>query len=152
MGNSDILFVFAAGNESPNAQIPSRDADLKTPVRHFYDLIHCPNVLHVASIKPDKKISDFSVYGKNTVEVAAPGDKMKLPFANGEIKESMGTSFSTPYVAHMAAEILYQHPNATIEEVVKILKQSVVQTSELKDKLIWGGYLEEKSLKRQATK
>lgn len=139
--NPDLLFVVAAGNESEKSSA-KLDADEQNQLQQFYASVRLPNILHVASVKKDKTLSSFSVYGKKSIEVAAFGDVSKLPFSEGAAREAAGTSYAAPEVARIAGEVLSINPKLTIEQLRTILKKSVVQTPELEKKLVWGGYLD----------
>ncbi len=139
--NPDILFVFAAGNDSANANDGSNEAAN----------IKLPNVLTVASIDAESSLSKFSVFGNKSVHLAAFGDVAELPSAGNQKMTTAGTSFAAPMVAHAAGLILAHIPQATIAEVIDLLQQAVVKTPKLKSKLMWGGYLDLKKLKNILT-
>lgn len=143
-----MLFVLAAGNENPKGSWAPLNADQPGYLSHTNTAYGLRNVIVVASIKPDKTLSDFSVYGRRSVHVAAFGDISKLPFAGGLDHESAGTSFAAPEVAHGAAYILSKDPQMPISKVVEILMSNVVETPGLKGKLKWGGYFDFNVLKR----
>lgn len=133
----DVLFIFAAGNQTSNSLLLDADKQL-----YSGEEVQGPNVIHVASHNAKKELSTFSVYGKNTVETAAFGDLEVLPFAGGKHFEAAGTSFAAPRVAFIAAKIRDLHPDFSIEKIVKILKDSAVHTPEMETKLKWGGYID----------
>jgi len=78
------------------------------------------------SIKPD-----FVAYGGNyAVDVRSDNLIQKLlgeistskDFAAGRlVAEDVGTSFSTPYIAHLAARILAVYPNASVNQIRALL-------------------------------
>ena len=63
LNSAGILFIAAAGNETTdNDQTPSYPAT--------YDL---PNIIAVAATDSSDRLASFSNFGRNTVDVAAPG-------------------------------------------------------------------------------
>ncbi|MBP5305415.1 MAG: S8 family serine peptidase, partial [Lachnospiraceae bacterium] len=105
--DSDMLFVTAAGNTSDNNDvIPMYPAS--------YDL---PNVISVASTGLKSEISEFSNYGPNSVDVAAPGERI-ISTTVGSYDTMSGTSMSAPFVSGVAA-ILYASSAYTYPESVK---------------------------------
>lgn len=105
----DVLIVAAAGNDSSNERFwPAAFAE------------HFPWVVSVGSVDPDKKVSDFSNYGKDWVTVYARGRNLVNAFPKGTYKcyeppnvgkvrkfdglaQWSGTSFSTPIVTGLIA-------------------------------------------------
>jgi subtilisin family serine protease len=124
-----IVFVAAAGNESSdNDQLPIYPAGSDRP-----------NVISVAASNSNDRLTPFSNYGKNRVDVAAPGDCIlsTMPLGNFYLRNKpsgclgmqitanyaylSGTSMSTPYVTGAAGLLLSQDPSLTPEEVRAII-------------------------------
>jgi subtilisin family serine protease len=125
--SKDVLILHAAGNDGA-------DNDLK-------DNYPCPyssklnstaeNFLNIGA-SSDPTISgslaaDFSNYGKQNVDVFAPGVKIysTLPGGNkyGNLK---GTSMSTPIVTGLAALIRSYYPELSAVQIKQILESSVM--------------------------
>ncbi|MBR2590947.1 MAG: S8 family serine peptidase [Clostridia bacterium] len=85
------------------------------------------NVITVSSIDNSAHKSDFSNYGA-AVDFAAPGSD--IPFAYTGAKAS-GTSFSSPYIAALSAQVLSLKPSLTFEEVMSELSDVCVSADEL---------------------
>src|SRR5205085_5065336 len=88
VGDSGILFVVAAGNDSDNNDIfPSFPAN--------YD---APNIISVAATDRFDARSSFSNFGARTVHVAAPGSLVLSTTPNNTYDFYYGTSMATPHV------------------------------------------------------
>ncbi len=93
--DAGVLLVVAAGNGAhDNDELPDYPAGL--------DL---PNVLAVAASKQDDQLATFTQIGPTSVDVAAPGQSIYLPYGSRDNAYALasGTSFSAPYVAGVAA-------------------------------------------------
>ncbi|QND63391.1 S8 family serine peptidase [Mesorhizobium loti] len=105
---SSTLFVVASGNAgSPlddDPLYPGRNGGLTSP-----------NVLTVASVDGDGKLSSFSNWSSTYVDIAAPGCRVPSLSFSPEIKKFFdekvsGTSFSAPQVTWTAAAIRSVRP------------------------------------------
>ena len=125
----NVLFVNSAGNDGENIDLPENHQypdDRNSDGKEIYD-----NFISVggSSYQLDKNIvySD-SNYGKENVDLLAPGSKIFTYLPKGETdSESNGTSFSAPIVATVAALIKAYYPDLTAAEVKKILMDSVTK-------------------------
>lgn len=120
----DVLIVHAAGNDSKNI-----DSTNNYPSTTFLDGTVAKNVITVgASSDPsfaNSYTSYFSNYGKNGVDVFAPGSQIysTLPGGNSYGFED-GTSMASPVVAGLAGLIRSYFPKLTAEQVKQAIATS----------------------------
>ncbi|MFN2482174.1 MAG: S8 family serine peptidase [Pyrinomonadaceae bacterium] len=104
VGNSGILFVVAAGNESTNNDfIPTFPSN--------YD---SPNLIAVASSNSSDNLSSFSNIGARLVSVAAPGSAILSTTPDNTYSLFSGTSMATPHVSGLAALVCALNPNIDV--------------------------------------
>jgi subtilisin family serine protease len=84
----DILFVAAAGNDSAD-----NDATVRYPSGYASD-----NIIAVASIDSTGTLSSFSNYGKESVDLGAPGRDIVSTLPGDTYGSYNGTSMATPHV------------------------------------------------------
>ena len=124
-----ILFVAASGNSSTNND--------RQP--HFPSSYTLPNVISVAALDRNDELAQFSNYGAKSVLIAAPGKDILSTWLGNDYEEHSGTSMATPVVAGVAALILSERPNLTVEEVRGRLLKAVDPIPSLKGKILSGG-------------
>jgi subtilisin family serine protease len=120
----DVLLVMAAGNENQDV-----DAKPEFPNDHYLDGTTSDNVISVGASawKPDTSLAaDFTNYGKNNVDIFAPGVKVTSIDMDAEFNTADGTSFSSPIVAGIAALIREYYPKLTASQVKQAILQSAV--------------------------
>lgn len=130
-GEEGILFVAAAGNASANA-------DRSPHYPASYDL---PNIISVAATDRNDQLASFSNYGAKSVHIAAPGREILSTWLNGDFREASGTSMATPEVAGVAALILAQDSDISVEKLRERLLTSVDKLPALEGKVSSGGRL-----------
>jgi subtilisin family serine protease len=98
--DADVLFVAASGNTSFNI-------DSNGDYPSSFDL---DNIISVGSIGRGGELSEFSNYGKSTVDIAAPGEDIlsTVPFEDSAYFEFSGTSMAAPHVTGILV-LLLQH-------------------------------------------
>lgn len=123
----DVLIVHAAGNDG--ADNDSKD-NFPSPVSVAYKNT-VDNFITIGA-SSDPKISktiaaDFSNYGKENVDLFAPGVKIysTLP-GKSKYGNLQGTSMSAPIVTGLAALIRSYYPELTATQIKKILESSVM--------------------------
>ena len=122
----DVLIVNAAGNDGKDMDqygdkmsYPN-DGDVKG--KEITD-----NFLNVGAIGPNygaDMVAPFSNYGKETVDVFSPGQKIYATVPFGDYKFLQGTSMASPDAAGVAALIRSRYPELTASEVKHIIMDS----------------------------
>ena len=122
-GKKDVVFVHAAGNDSKNVDVePSYPED---------NLNNGPEVsnsyITVGALSPkygSDMVAGYSNYGKNNVDVFAPGSKIYSTTPENEYDTKDGTSFAAPAVAGIAALIRSYYPKLSAAQVKKVILDS----------------------------
>ena len=126
---NDILFVAAAGNSSvDNDRMP-----------HYPSSYDSPNVVSVAALDRHDALASFSNWGAKSVAIAAPGVEILSTWLGDEYEEKSGTSMATPVVSGVAALILSEHPQMSVDDLKKKLLASTDPIPALKGKIATAG-------------
>jgi subtilisin family serine protease len=119
----DVLIVHAAGNESANCDVESY-----FPTPYFKNGKTANNWLNVAASSWGSGanfIGSFTNYGKETVDVFAPGVAMYSTVPGNGYKNHDGTSMACPVVSGVAAVLMSYFPEFNAFEIKNIILQSV---------------------------
>jgi subtilisin family serine protease len=123
-GSKGVFLVHAAGNDaSDNDSIPIY------PSSTYLDGNVIPNLITVgASGKENDRslVRYFSNYGKENVDVFAPGMEILSTVPGGKYDIKQGTSMAAPVVAGIAAVLKYHFPKLTPEDLKRIIMKSAV--------------------------
>ncbi len=147
-GKAGVLFVAAAGNES-------NDNDAAESFPSSYDL---DTILSVAATDNRDQLAEFSNYGFNKVDIAAPGVNIASTYprkltANEEgVPEGQeanpyrvfsGTSMATPHVVGAAALLMGSRPElrGNPSELKRVLMESADRLPQLAGRVRSGGRL-----------
>ena len=130
-----VLFVVAAGNTggtgNNNDQRPSYPSSLRSA-----------NVVSVAAINDKDARGSFSHYGKQSVDIGAPGVDILSTVRNNKYDTYSGTSMAAPHVAGAAALVwgnTFSTPAQTPAQMTKVrdlIYENARPVAALKD--LWG--------------
>ncbi len=123
----DVLLVHAAGNDNQN-----NDSVDNFPTRR-YENSHkqAKNWIEVGASDVNGKPGSFSNYGKNSVDLFAPGVKIYSSIPDSGYAYFNGTSMASPCVAGVAALIREYFPKLSAKQVREILMESVTKITAL---------------------
>lgn len=121
----DVLIVHAAGNDGEDLddpENPNYPNDHRFGSTEFVD-----NVITVGALTSSygsEMVATFSNYGKQNVDVFAPGDKIYSTMPNNEYEFQGGTSMAAPAVSGVAALIRSHYPDLSAPQIKNIIIQS----------------------------
>jgi cell wall-associated protease len=121
----DVLIVHASGNESNDVDVKENYPNCFLRQWHT----NATNFINVGA-SSDPKISggitaEFSNYGKETVDVFAPGVRIYSTFPGGNHYGNLqGTSMAAPIVTGLAALLRTYYPELSAVQVKKIIEES----------------------------
>jgi subtilisin family serine protease len=130
----DVLLVSGAGNESLNL-----DKKTAYPTDQENGVEFVTNFISVGATEErygSGLVASYSNYGKNTVDVFAPGSNIYSTYPKNTYESAGGTSMAAPGVAGVAALIRSQYPKLTAAQVKQIIMDSGLP---LKAKVTVGG-------------
>ena len=125
----DVLIVKSAGNDSKNVDI---EPAFPSPV-YVKSNKRASNVIVVGASGPTRNtlVAPFSNYGKNLVEVFAPGVSV-YSTVPGDKKYAAfsGTSMASPVVTGLAAVIKAYYPHLSATQIKAVIESSVTKIDE----------------------
>jgi subtilisin family serine protease len=144
-----VLIVAAAGNDGTDTDsAPLYPADLD-----------CDNVISVTSIFDETgTLSYFSNYGVETVDIAAPGERVYSTFNPTYQLDRVyyeyldGTSMATPHVSGAIALAYAANPHLTWREMKDLVLSTGRKTAKLEGKIKSGAILDVGALVTAASK
>lgn len=122
--SKDVLIVFASGNDAKDVD---NDDNRSYPTDAPEGKEVADNVLTVGALNyvyGKGLVAGFSNYGKNYVDVFAPGVQIYGVKPGDKYTSSDGTSFAAPNAAGVAALVRSYFPNLTASQVKHILMDS----------------------------
>lgn len=131
--NAGIPFVAAAGNSgTDNDSLP-----------HYPSSYELPNIVAVAATNANDELTGFSCYGRNSVDIAAPGWQIWSSYSGStsDYRFLQGTSMATPHVSGALALARAQFPTAGVEELIEGLYESADKLASLDGRVSTGGRL-----------
>lgn len=123
--SKDVLLIHAAGNDHKNLAV-----EKNFPTAKFEGVDYtAPNWIEVGASsweKGKKLTANFSNYGKEQVDVFAPGVDIYSTMPGNEYAPMSGTSMAAPVVSGVAALIRSQYPQLTAVQVKAIIERSAI--------------------------
>jgi uncharacterized repeat protein (TIGR02543 family) len=138
MGQAGVVFVCAAGNAEPGERAWDND------VRPFHPSnFEVDNLVAVAASDRNDNLANFSFYGKEKVDIAAPGVEIysTVEGGSGAVGYKSGTSMATPYVAGALALLMAEYPDETPDRIVDRLYAAAEPVEALAGKVRTGARL-----------
>ena len=125
---NNVLVVHSSGNDNYTIdQNPYYPADVDYLLNENIELVG--NFINVGSISKradSTMVSSFSNYGKQNVDIFAPGEEIYVALPDNQYRFDYGTSLAAPMVSGTAALIWLYYPELTVQEVKKIILESGV--------------------------
>jgi cell wall-associated protease len=137
--SKDVLIIHGAGNEGVDLDSASTSF---YPTRNYLagSMAKAWITVGASGFKDDSTIcAPFSNYGKESVDVFAPGVQIYSTVPHSEYDTWSGTSMAAPMVAGLAALIREYYPRLTAVEVKDIILRSVIKRVTLTNKCGTGG-------------
>lgn len=130
---ADIVFVAAAGNSGTN----------NDSLPHYPSSYDLPNIVAVAASNALDNLTGFSCYGRNSVDIAAPGWQIWSTYSGGTANYRFlhGTSMATPHVSGALALARAQFPDSRVEDLIAALYRSSDKLPSLAGRVSSGGRL-----------
>lgn len=125
-----VLLIIGSGNDGKNV-----DKSPRYPDRNYIDGGECKTWISVGSTTRNLDttfVAPFSNYGKESVDLMAPGMEIFTLFPEDKTIVSEGTSLSSPIVTGIAALLWSFFPELDALELKEILLKSVTKFDELK--------------------
>ncbi len=129
-----ILVIAAAGNERSNID----------DKRHAYypASYGLSNIITVGAHDDNLAIIPSSNYGKNSVDIAAPGHRIRSAIPGNATAYMTGTSQATAFVSGVAAMIKSKYPNMKYDQVKNIILSSSLKVKTFEGKILGAGKLD----------
>jgi len=118
-----VLLVHAAGNSGENI-----DVEKNYPTKRLAKKEIASNWIEVGASawgEDDKLAASFSNYGKDNVDLFAPGVEIYSTTPDNSYKSFQGTSMASPVTAGVAAMLLSYFPDLTATDIKDIMMKSV---------------------------
>ncbi|MEN9810288.1 MAG: hypothetical protein RLZZ488_1855 [Pseudomonadota bacterium] len=121
----NTLFVMAAGNDGTDNDVqPASPANARAA-----------NSITVAATLGRSKLAPFSNFGRQMVDVAAPGVGINSEIPGGGELVLSGTSQAAPYVTQVAGAIKDENPDLSVYDLKRIIMGTVDKRDWLADKV-----------------
>ncbi len=130
----DVLLVHAAGNSAANNDSEDNfpNDELQKPIKKglFSKEKRISTWMEIGALNwksGDKRVANFSNYGKKNVDLFSPGVQLQSTVPDGKYGPASGTSMASPAAAGVAALIRSYYPELSAVQVKHIMESSVVR-------------------------
>jgi subtilisin family serine protease len=124
-----ILFVVSSGSNGKN-----NDASPRYPASY-----RIGNILSVAATNKSDALAQFSNYGADSVQIAAPAEDILTTALGNEYQLRSDAAMAAAFVTGVAALALSAHPDASVDQLRSRLIESVDKVPGLRGKVSTGG-------------
>ena len=124
-----VLLVHGAGNDAKDLS-----SYASFPIPTFTNGQRAANWIEVGATSwkmGDSLVATFSNYGRNHVDVFAPGVDIYSTIPDGKYKKESGTSMASPVVAGLAALLMSYYPSLSAADVKRIILESSTRMTDL---------------------
>ncbi|EUD68196.1 hypothetical protein C922_01214 [Plasmodium inui San Antonio 1] len=149
----NILVVSSSGNCCPTPESKNTFPECNLDVKKVYPTAYSTQLRNLITVSNmiqrgngEVSLSPDSCYSANYVHLAAPGDDIISTFPQNKYAISSGSSFSAAVVTGLAALVLSINADLNYEEVIVLLRGSIVQVESLGSRVKWGGFLDVRHL------
>ncbi len=135
---NDVLLVHAAGNSNQNNDKTDNFPNNKFEKKGLFGPKKAKNWIEVGALSwknGEDMAATFSNYGKENVDLFAPGVDIYSTIPEGGYARFNGTSMASPVVAGVAAAIRSYYPDLSAVQVKDILMSSTTMTANAKVKV-----------------
>lgn len=129
-----ILVIAAAGNEKSNIDVKQN--------AYYPASYGLSNIITVGAHNESNKIIASSNYGSKSVDIAAPGFRIKSAIPGNGAGYMTGTSQATAFVSGVAALLKSKYPEFNYQQLRNILLSSSLKVKSLQGKVLGGGKLD----------
>jgi cell wall-associated protease len=126
--SKDVLFVMALGNDGLDLDDPN-NTNFPNDTKPQSNSEFVDNVLTVGALTlsfDTDMVASFSNYGKESLDIFAPGNKIYSTVPGNAYKFEGGTSMAAPAVAGIAALVRSYYPDLSAAQVKRIIMESGV--------------------------
>ena len=126
---NDVLLVHAAGNSNQNNDTENNFPNDKFKKKGLFGPKNAKNWLEVGALSwkgGEDLPASFSNYGKDNVDVFAPGVEIYSTTPDDHYEPFPGTSMASPMVAGTAAVLRSYFPTLTAKQVKEIIMSSAI--------------------------
>lgn len=129
-----ILVIAAAGNEKSNIDIKQN--------AYYPASYGLSNIITVGAHNESNKIIASSNYGSKSVDIAAPGFRIKSAIPGNGAGYMTGTSQATAFVTGVVALLKSKYPEFNYQQLRNIILSSSLKMKTLQGKVLGGGKLD----------